>query len=324
MSGRVKMIKKKSIEEPSLDDSEMAMKLRQKATYDYDLENLKSWVDSLDINVSDRTIKPITKMFPVTPNPDKPETVIPANVRPFIEFLLEEYSIPKSQVRAFQFQVVKPLSEYSAADVCLSNDITINGALANTRDRFIFVGGSKELMRYNVINLEQMKKALKLSSNTQIPENYTDQMSRNSIVHMELVPAFTNRLIFNNENSYMRPKKKGYRDGFSIEKNPNKRWIVVLDIIATSKHFDEVLSEKLEFIGHFTGKTKHFSSETKEIVSKITEKCTDTKDDINLDEAPQLVDIRSLDQIKAPDVPSSSSKALIEDISVETVKNMDI
>lgn len=295
MSGKVKMIRQAPPDEMNIEDHEMAIKIRQKASYTNELDSLKEWVLSQPNQIVDGIVVPSMKMFSTILDPNKPTTnTIPQELSNFFEYILEEYRILKSEVRAIQIHCIKPMEKYSKEERKSTSEVTIKQCLANTSDRFVFFGGSKELLRYKIINIDQLRKAAKLPSNAYIPREFTEQVAQNTMIHMDLVTAISNRLVVDNKGAYMRPEKPGFRKGFKISKNPDKRWIVVLDIIATTEKFDTVLSEKLEMIGHIVG-GKPDSKEAKVLESfqnAVTSgKLSSVAEEPEEDDAPLLVDI---------------------------------
>lgn len=319
MSGKVKMIKQAPPEEMNIEDHEMAIKIRQKAQYTNELEELKTWVLSQPEKFLDNQIVPSMKMIPSKGGETNP---IPSELRSFFSYILEEYRIPENEVRAYQIQCIKPMETYSQELRKSTSEITIKQCLANTSDRFVFFGGSKELLRYKIINIDQLRKAAKLPSNAYIPREFNEQVAQNSIIHMDLVTGISNRLVVDNKTTYMRPKKAGFREGFKIQKNPNKRWVVVLDIIATTEKFDTVLAEKLEMIGHIIGNKpdskeakvlKSFSTAQKpDILPSVTEETSKQVDDDDAD-APLLV---MLDEPRDTQKCGCDSDEDIEDVEM--------
>lgn len=264
--GKVKILKQEP-EGMDIGEHEMAVKIRQRSSYTNDLETLKSWVLNQDSTIVDGQICPTMKIFTAKFDPNKPtNNLVPEELKNFFAYMLEEYRIPLSEVRAYQVQCIKPMSSYSLVDKKNTKEIVIKQCLANTSDRFVFFGGSKEFLHYRIINIDQLRKAAKLPPNAYIPKEFTEQVSQNCMLHMDLVTAISNRLVVDNKGSYMRPDRPGFRKGFSISKQPEKRWIVVLDILATAEKFDTVLAEKLEMIGHIVG-AKPDSKEAKMIKS---------------------------------------------------------
>lgn len=284
--GKVKMIKQLPPEEMNLEGHEMAIKIRQKSTYTNDLDLLKEWVSSQPETVKDGLIVPTSKMFAMRPDPNKPtDQPLPPELRDFVSYLLEEYRIPENEVRACFFNVIKPMKQYSAEAKANSRDITIKQCLAHTSDRFVFFGGSRELLKYKIINIDQLKSAANLPTGSHIPKEFYEQVAQNSLIHMDLITAISNRLFVDGKNSYTRPNKPGFRSGYQINKNPDNRWIIILDLIATNEKFDNVLSEKLEMIGHIIG-SKPNSKEAKAIQSFKPPVVKEADD-----EAPLLVEL---------------------------------
>jgi hypothetical protein len=48
-----------------------------------------------------------------------------------------------------------------------------------------------------------LRKAAKLPPNAHIPEQFTEQVAQNSILHMDLVTGISNRLIVDNKKFFM-------------------------------------------------------------------------------------------------------------------------
>lgn len=319
MSGKVKMIRQAPPDEMNIEDHEMAIKIRQKSSYTNELEQLKSWVVNqpstiIEDKVLGKVIAPSMKMLPANPKP--------IELQSFFDYILEEFRIPPSEVRAFQISCIKPMELYESSVRKNTKEITIKQCIANTSDRFVFFGGSKELLRYSIINIDQLRKAAKLPPNAHIPRQFVEQVSQNSMIHMDLVAGISNTLVLDNQTSYLRPKREKFRENYKISKNPGKRWVVVLDVIATSEKFETVLQEKLSMIGHIVG-SKPESQEAKVLqtftpskdASKDPATQTEQSKKEDDEECPLLVDVPECDQ-KEPSRKSDEDDSDVEDIEI--------
>lgn len=263
MSGRIKKIKQEPPESMNLEEHQNASAIRTKSKYTTNLEIIKTWINSIDPNIKDGQIVPSVKTYWKTPRPvqeaspaigDIPakafraaELSLPDELKGFVDYMLEESRIPQSEVRGYMFHVIKPLSDYSKDAIKDTPIISMKQCLAFISDRFVLFGGSKEQLTYKVINMDQLKKQMGMG-NMHIPEKFHENITENTVTRMDLTTAIANILQINNEKSYPRPHKNGFRDGVTIPKNPWKRWILIFDVIATTDKVNTVLKDKLQMM----------------------------------------------------------------------------
>jgi hypothetical protein len=180
--------------------------------------------------------------------------------------------------------------------------------MAFISDRFILFGGSKEQLTYKVINMDQLKKQMGMDG-MYIPEKFHENIAENSVTRMDLTTAIANILQVNNERSYPRPKKKGFRDGIVIPKNPSKRWILCFDVIATTDKVNTVLKDKLQMMSEIMNvapasqKAKVLRSFKPAMDSALNSAINKDNDD----EAPELVKLDEDSDVEDVEMPTSKA-----------------
>lgn len=250
MSGKVKMIKQKSVSIGGSDQTHNLTSFRKKFKYSSDLNLLRDWVKSLEDNSKDGKIISTDRKYYKNPHLEKNGgEPLPEELNFFVNFMLEDRRISLDEVRGYSFSVIKPLSSYSDKEIIRnSKEIIIDQCKANVSDRFIFFGDSIELLTYQLIDISKMKAIANLGPSQQIVENIDEQVTCNDVIHLELQGAISTRIRVDNNNFYTRPHRNGFRDGFKFKKTPQKRFIVVFDIIATTEKVQTVLNEKISML----------------------------------------------------------------------------
>lgn len=328
MSVRIKKMKQEPSESMNLEEHQNSAAIRTKTKYTTNLDVIKCWIDTVEPSVVNGIITPTIKTYWKVPRPaqeaspavgDVPakparaaEQNLPQALKGFVEYMLEESRIPQSEVRGYMFYVIKPLDTYNKEAIINTPLINIKQCMAFISDRFVLFGGSKEQLTYKVINMDQLKKQMGMGG-MYIPEKFHENISENSVTRMDLTTAIANILQVNNERSYPRPKKKGFRDGIVVPKNPNKRWILCFDVIATTDKVNTVLRDKLQMMGDIM----NVAPTSKE--AKILRSFKPAMDAAiaEADEAPQLVstedDDSDVEDIVIP-VPKGSCSTVDSDI----------
>jgi hypothetical protein len=325
MSVKMKKIKVCHDEVPNLEEHKNANSIRIKSRYNSNLPIIKEWVDSVDVNIINNTIMPTTKIFWKEPKPYEkpkagevakpPELPLPSELRGFVDYMLEESRIPMDEVRGYMFHVIKPLNNYTKESIKNTPIINIKQCMAFISDRFVMFGGSNEQLMYKTINMDQIKKSIGMG-NISIPEKFYDNVSENSVSRMDLTIAIANILQVNNEKSYPRPHRKGFRDGITVKKDPYKRWILIFDVIATTIKVNSVLREKIDMMGNIMN-TNPNSTEAKIIRSFKPEKLDkdiqkDTKEIGEEDEDVEDVEIPEL--VTIPDNKATMGNEVLDDL----------
>lgn len=244
MSGRVKMVKQRNMS-VGVDETHDLSQLRSK--FKYDGPSLRDWVMKVDTTEKDGEIVPTTMSFFKEPNPLKPsEKPLPSELETFVSYMLEEKRIPYSEVRGYTFHVIKP--SLKVESMSSTKEIAFQQCYVYVSDRFILTEGSPELLTYRIIDIRRMSASMGLGSNQQMIENIEEQVKTRDVIHMGLQAAIAMRIVANNKSSYDRPYRKGFKKGVKISKDPMNRFIVVLDIIATSDKVENVLRDKSAMI----------------------------------------------------------------------------
>lgn len=305
MSGRVKMIKQKNVS-VGVDETHDLSQIRTK--FRYDGPSLKEWVLSLPETEKDGEIIPTTMSFFKEPNPEKPnEKPLPSELQTFVSYMLEEKRISISDVRGYIFHVIKPSK---TIDIKSSDKkIVFQQCYVYVSDRFILTEGSPELLTYNIIDIRRMSAGMGLSPHQQMIENIDEQVKSKDVIHMGLQAAIAMRITANNKNCYERPYRKGFKKGVKITKDPLNRFIVILDIIATSDKVEEVLREKKGMI------TDIMDSKPESQKAKIIRSFNQT--------VPKEKTVKQEEE-KIPDlVPIDDTKTVfVEDVDEEVLENL--
>ena len=305
---------------------------------------LKRWVDSLpDSEENESGV--IVKKYHRVVDPGKTEEQqppVPADLIPYITFATIKKSIPEAEQRAYQLHVIKPNSkllkllqpvkgEDEADKVARLRRVraeqerilTIDQSQFIVSDRFIYVGGSREFIGFKLIDITKMKTLSQLAPNQKIMETINLPVAKKEVIHLEMQRAISMRLQVNNQKSYIRPPKTGWRSGVTVEKNPIERFIVVLDVIAPSWRVRDVLMKKIDMVDEIV-ESKPNSQQARMIQSFKAEMDAKSASEIKEngdedDEAPNLVSVDesgkksgedSDDDVEDIEVPAEAMGAL--------------
>ena len=229
----------------------------------------RSYVSSL----SDSDIKEagyITKKYHRVLDAGKTEVdqpLLPAVIKSLIDYTTVKKQIPPDEQRAYMLHVIKPnellrnlskpvpdeTSEERTTRMRLfreeqCKEIRIDQSQFIVSDRFIFIGGTREFIGLEVVDISKMKILSNLAPGQQLMERINVPCARNEVLHLEMQSAVSMRICFDNKTSYVRPERKGFRSGVSVEKNPINRFIIVLDIVAPASKVKNVLMKKIDMV----------------------------------------------------------------------------
>lgn len=286
MSGRVKMIKAKNMT-IGVDRTHDLTKFRSKFNYDGN-DALSEWVKTLPISEKDEKLVPTSVTFFKEPNPKKEnEKPLPSQLRPFVDYMAQEKRVPDDEIRGWTFHVLNP------SKVKSDREISFEQCKVYVSDRFIYIYGSNEKFTYHVIDISKAKAISNLAPNQQIIEDIEEQVKSGSVVHLEFLAAISMLLKVNDQGSFRRPSRKGFQEGVMIPKNPLRRTIVVLDIIATTKKATDVLLKKVQMFDEIL-EEKPDSKQAKIIRSFKEDMDKENKTgEENNEEVPELVNVET-------------------------------
>lgn len=308
MAGRIKKIRQEAPESANLEEHKNSSLIRIKSRYTSNLDIIKNWIETVDPNVKDGKIVPSVKTFWKNPKPatetKAAELPLPDELKAFVNYMLEESRISMDEVRGYTFFIVKPLGSYSKEAIKESNEINIKQCMGYVSDRFVLFGGSREQLTYKVINMDSIKKQMGMG-NVYIPERFYENVSENTVTRMDLTSAISNILQVNNDSNYLRPPKKGFRSGERIQKNPYRRWILVMDIIAVTEKVNTVLRDKLDSMGQLM----NVAPESKQAKILKSFKTEIDKVSENDEEAPKLVNPDDVEDIEFPSSSGANSSS---------------
>ena len=313
MSSKVKIIKQNTVT-IGVDETRDLSQFRTK--FRYEGPSLHEWVNSLETEEKNDIIVPTVLTYFKNPDPEKPfENPLPSELLPFVNYMLEEKRIPQSEVRGYTFHVIKPLKERNQKSLTYEN--IVEQCKVYVSDRFIFVDGSRELLKYVVIDVRKFGSMVGLQSHQQMVENIEEQVREKDVICMDLQAAISMRLHVNNKTSYDRPYKKGFKKGVKISKNPMNRYVVVLDIIATTDKVNKVLKNKTEMLEEIMDNKP--DSQQAKVIRSFTNKAdtiiAESKEEKDNEEIPELV--------KEPceDIHKNSS-FYVEDVDDDVMDNL--
>jgi len=282
-----------------------------------DLE-VKEWVESLS-NSDMKDSGYITKKYHRVLDKGKTEIdqpLLPSKIKALIDYTTVKKQIPIDEQRAYILHVIKPnetLRNLSKPGKDETNDerttrmrlyreeqnkeIRIDQSQFIVSDRFVFIGGSREFVGLEVVDISKMKILSNLAPGQQLMERINVPCTRNEILHLEMQSAVSMRICFDNKTSYIRPERKGFRSGVHVDKNPMSRFIVILDIVAPASKVKNVLMQKIDMVDQIVD-SKPDSKEAKmvksfkdEMTKKATEENTKENTSIFIDdeEVPDLI-----------------------------------
>lgn len=310
MSGRIKMIKQRNVS-VSVDETHDLSQIRTK--FKYDGPSIKDWVLSLPTNEKEGEIIPTSVTFFKDPNPLKPsEKPLPTELQTFVDYMLEEKRIPVSEVRGYSFHVIKPATQVEK--ISSTKEITFQQCYVYVSDRFILTEGSPELLTYRIIDIRRMTASMGLGPNQQAIENIEEQIKSKDVIHMDIQAAIAMRIIANNKSCYPRPDRKGFKKGVKISKDPMNRFIVILDIIATSDKVENVLRAKTEMISNIMD-SKPESQQAKMIRSFNNSLPAEAKEESTVFEDEKVPELVAVDK-------EGNASVFIEDVDDEVLDNL--
>lgn len=327
MSGRCVMKKKVMIGGP--DKTQLLTNLRKKFTYkelsndgeDVGAARLLEWAKTIPEKKDEEgKLVPTVVTFWKNPvqssDPNKPSQLpLPEELKTFVAYMIEEGRIPLDEVRGYSFHVLKPVKKVSSSP---DDEVTFEQCKIYVSDRFIYTHGSRELLNYKIIDISKIKEQAGLGRNTPVIESIEDPVTGGDVIHMDIQGAISTLPTVNNLNHYQRPEKPGWRRE-TISKNPTKRTIIILDIIATAHKVQTVLRHKVDT---FKGilETKPNSQQAKMIRTFQKNAGVDIEEKKEDDEVPTLVNLPN-------DVSSTIEEkkdTVTEDVYVEDVEDDDL
>lgn len=214
--------------------------------------------------------------------PNFPE--FPEELDYLLDYCTMKKNVPRNEQRAYVLHVIKPCT-----DLKKKKKISIEKSELIVSDRFIYCGGSNEFIRMEVLDLSGVDALSGLIPKQKMMDAINVPVTKNEVIHLETESSVSMSICVNNDTNYTRPPKDGHRSGIKTKKYPDKRYMIVLDIIATSEKVKTVLKEKTSFINSIVNDKPN--SEQAKLINKVTEKMK--KDD---DDGPLLVDVHPDDQ----------------------------
>lgn len=236
------------------DKSQMLNKIRMKFSYrednkdrtdgtDIGINSLIEWANSQPEKVDEEgKIIPSEITFWKVHNSKRPdEGLLPPELYLFVQYMINGAipKIPESEIRGYTFHVLNAPKQKS------NDEISFDQCKMYVSDRFIFTYGSNELLQYQVIDIDRIKEYAGLGKKTPVIEVIEDPVRPGDVIHMDIQGAIATLPTVNNKTSYPRPDKKGFQKGVSVSKNPLRRTIIILDIIATTEKVQTVLRDKV-------------------------------------------------------------------------------
>lgn len=305
-------------------------------------DNLKSWVESLPDEDEDEN-GVIKRRFYNIKNPNKPleeQPSLPESIQSFVRYNCLMKQIPENEQKSYEFYVIKPnrklvtLSrpvpgetddERRIRNERLSNEAnrihTIDNSQFIVTDRFVYTGRSAECIEFHLADLSKMKALTNLAPNQQIVETINVPTKAGEVLHLEMQNALSMKIKVNNKNSYPRPYKKGQRQGINVEKHPQRRFIVVLDIIAPSEKVKRMLADKIDMVDTAIGKDPN-SAKSKALKSFKDEAFKNSaKEQVKeVDDVPLLIELDEEGQRKEALRKEEEEKELKEEEEVEDIE----
>jgi len=206
------------------------------------------------------------------------------------DFFLFDRQIPVNEIHAAIITVYPPPRESS------SYENTIETALMVTRDRFIYVIGSDEMVEYTMQNPDQMSETFGMKVPKNAMREIPEHVERGYAYHMQQTSAVAMCWKFNDTNFFKKMTRngKGFRET-SFEKRVRGRYIVVIDFLMDAKRFKETIKETVGYISEIAEDEKGTAKGV--MAQKALEKIKDEEEDVEdveiPDNVPQLVDIKT-------------------------------
>ena len=193
--------------------------------------------------------------------------------------------IPESEIRGYTFHVLNPAKRKS------DEEISFDQCKMYISDRFIFTHGSNELLQYQIIDIDRIKEYAGLGKKTPVIETIEDPVKSGDVIHMDIQGAISTLPTVNNKSGYPRPDRDGFKKGVSISKNPLRRTIIILDIIASTEKVQTVLRDKVSTFKQIldTKPTSQKAQLVRSFQKAASAAELDEKTTENEDEVPKLV-----------------------------------
>lgn len=257
MSGKSQTVIKQKVMIGGPDKTQLLSNLRKKFSYkevskdgdDVGATRLLEWAKTIEESRDgEGKLIPTVVTFwknPVQSNdPNKPSQLpLPEELSNFVAYMLEEGRIPLDEVRGYSFHVLNPVKKISKLP---NEEISFEQCKIFVSDRFIYTHGTKELLSYKIIDISKIKEQAGLGRKTPVIESIEEPVVSGDVTHMDIQGAISTLPTVNNLNNYPRPEKAGWRSGVTIPKDPRKRTIIILDIIATAHKVQNVLRHKVD------------------------------------------------------------------------------
>lgn len=300
-------------------------------------EDLKTWVESLPEEDED-DCGVIKRRFYNIKNPNKPleeQPSLPDCLLSFVRYNCLMKQIPENEQKSYDFYVIKPNRKLVTLSKPVPGETEDDRRIRNQRlsaevhkihtidnsqfivtDRFVYTGRSPEFIEFHLADLSKMKALTNLAPNQQIVETINVPTKAGEVLHLEMQNALSMKIKVNNQNSYLKPYKKGQRQGTHVEKYPHRRFIVVLDIIAPSEKVKRMLSDKIDLVDSAIGKdpTSTRSKALKSFKDEMSVVTQSKKDD----DVPLLVELDEEGQRKKiEEMKEMEEKKKLEDDNVE-------
>jgi len=210
----------------------------------------------------------------------------------FKNYCCSKMNIVENDQRAYYLSVIKPTDDIS------KKKITIDCGTFIVSDRFILIGGSREFMSMEPVDLSKMKMLSNLAPKQKMMDAINVPVKQNEIIHLEMLGAVSMKLAFNNQKHYRVPEKKGFRAGGTMPKSPANRYIIVLDIIAPSEKVKNSLREQIGVVDEISDDKSN---------PELARMATEAKNVINNIDGSRDADI--LDELENKDIINESFDA---------------
>lgn len=319
------------------DNSQLLNKIRKKFSHredvkdketgvDLGISSLLEWAESQPTKLDDKG-NPIPSeiTFWKVHNPKKPnEGLLPSQLDLFVRYMLAGGSIPDSEVRGYTFFVSKPVPKGT------HGTITFDQCKMYVSDRFIYTIGTNELLKYELIDVDTIKEYAGLGKKAPVIQTIEDPVKSGDVIHMDIQAAIATYPVVDNNTSYPRPQRKGFKDGVSISKDPSRRYVIIMDVIASVDKVQTVLRDKIGFFKQMIS-SKPDSKQAQMIKSfqkkagldeDMNPKVEDKSENKEDDEVPQLVSVE--DTVKDNNnSDETSNRTEINGVIIEDVNDND-
>lgn len=324
MSGKGRAITTKQRVMIGPDKTQMINSIRKKFRYcetvkeresgnDIGINSLIEWASHTPVVLDEEGVNaPYIVNFWKIPNEKRPtEGCLPEELTKFVKYMLIEGNVSESDVRGYTFHVLKPPETKS------NTESTFDQAKMYVSDRFIYTFGSNELMKLKIIDIDRLKQYAGLGKKTPIIEVIEDQVKSGDVLHMDLQGAISTLPTVDNKTAYMRPKMLKFRDGVSVTKTPTRRYVIILDIIATTTKVQTVLSDKVSTFNEILD-SKPQSQKAKIIRSFEKSFPDEAKLETVAEEAEVIPDL-----VEVPSTRVETEEYIIEDVNDEDEEDLE-